>query len=216
MSCKKICTIYDTFKELLEDNDVYENMIVMTLGYDEINDKKGATYKIITKDEAYSNGITGRPLSKNSPLFAMTIFDDNDVVLPEIHNYDDEIRLINDTLKQIGDKAEWNEKRIDNIIREINSNPTDVKRVLELDGIKIIQLNNGTRYIIAVSDELSKINISLDLSEENSWVIPSIITVSDYKVDSVKVGTSSEIKYQDNKLIFNIDFTKIKKYAVEY
>ena len=70
---KQPCIVYNSFTEMVNDKDIIEGMVVMTLGYDRINDGEGGIYKIITKDQATYKKVPGQAFGRKSPLYAEKI-----------------------------------------------------------------------------------------------------------------------------------------------
>ena len=69
---KSFCIVYDTFLDLKKDTEINQNNIVMTLGYDSVDDNGGAVYRIILKSDAKKD-YKGESLGKESKYFAHCI-----------------------------------------------------------------------------------------------------------------------------------------------
>lgn len=69
---KGFCIVYDTFLDLKKDTEINLNNIVMTLGYDSVDDNGGAIYRIILKSDVKKD-YKGESLGKESKYFAHCI-----------------------------------------------------------------------------------------------------------------------------------------------
>lgn len=67
---KRNCLIYDTFKDMIKDKDIMDNMIVMTLGYNTVNDNQGGLYEIVKKDTMGLKRESGESFGMKSPYYA--------------------------------------------------------------------------------------------------------------------------------------------------
>lgn len=70
---KRVCITYETLTDMINDPDITDGLIVMTMGKNKVNDGKGSYYKIITKDEKGTAKINGVEFPKGNPYFAMNI-----------------------------------------------------------------------------------------------------------------------------------------------
>lgn len=191
---KRFCLIYDTFKEMITDPDIISDMVVMTLGHDKIDDKKGGIYKIVTKDSINLKKAEGESFGYKSPFFALSISS----------NIIDELKT---SILQ-------NEQTINCIEKTLNSSLTNniyknriIKEIYldELKTLKIIEADNGIRYILNENKNCKVFSKVIKINEENSWIIPTEFVISNYFIN-YKVFEFCSIKYEDNLLKFEIEF----------
>lgn len=215
---KCCCIIYDTFVDMTKDTDIVDNMIVMTLGHDKVDDNKGSLYKIIRKDDKSLKSINGESLGKNSYYCAV------EIKMPELSktkNKDNDLISLEDNIKRL---TEFSTKNINEIFDSINvSNEMittgqtyNVLYLNEEKTIKIVQCYNGTRYIVSTEPKISKIKKEIEITDENSWIIPTEFTITDFYVTAKDLGTASNILYCRDKLTINVDFSALNLRVIQY
>lgn len=200
----KVCIVYDTFVDMINDSSIVENTVVMTLGYKDVNDGNGRLYKIITKNEKGLRKLEGRSFGKNSPLFAMEIINPS----------------VTDTLKELSSKVEELSKTVMNfkqpktekdnafILHKINLNDEGT--------VKVVKLYNNLTYIVNTGEVSSKVVKEIEITEESKWIIPTDFILSEFKITEKKVGSYITIKYAEGKLTFTINFAKLKTNVIHY
>ena len=143
---KTFITVYDTFQELCDDPDLTESMVVMTLGDVNIDDGKGATYKIISEK---ANGNDTLPIRRGlNPLSARII---SSYSIPKNIK---SVHTISSTVNAIGDSVNLSYEKTD----EIHNDIIDVKK-------HVIEVINNDVPNIEKNISSIKSNVS-DLTED--------------------------------------------------
>lgn len=89
---KSFCVAYDTFLDLKEDKNIRDKMVVMTLGYETINDNRGGVYRIVSKNDI-TKDTKGESLGRDSRYFAevINVFNNTDIVNKLNDNVNNEV-----------------------------------------------------------------------------------------------------------------------------
>lgn len=249
---KAFCLVYDTFEDMKKDTDIRENMVVMTMGYESIDDDRGGIYKICLKDKE----INGESLGNKSIYCAKMIQSFNVVdkiaeVKKSQHNLVNKINVqktsLTKKIERVNDKIEnsfndvvsrvkttvnelFDNQKEENVnllkksLEEIKSVETDavtgdVVNELYVDkekSLRIVKADNGKKYIINEGSVKRVVNINIEITKDNEWILPTEFTITNFKVAKKRIGTCSFIKYSDGVMNITLDFNKNKQIVVEY
>lgn len=212
---KRFCLVYDTFRDMIQDPDISVGMIVMTMGYESLYDEGFTVYKISMKNNVNMKKTEGRPFGIKSPYYAVKISDNS---CHDIYNRIDENTA---AIKSLGSTIDSSMYRDNKTTITISSNtPNEIVNELYLDDdkhVKVVMLSNGKRYIVSDGENGHTYNISITLSTENSWIIPSEFIVSDYKIDTLCISTNNHIDYiHDNTLLFTLQLDTHTSNVIPY
>lgn len=178
---KTFITVYDTFQELCNDPDLTESMVVMTLGDANIDDGKGATYKIISEK---ANGEDTLPIRRGiNPLSARII---SSYLIPKNIK---SVHMISSTVNAIGDSVNLSYEKTDEIHKNIN----DITSHIDEMGTHVSSLSNDMDnmkedLITVVNDNIPDISKNIaDMKSHISTLTNDVDTVSSTGEDAIDI-----------------------------
>lgn len=203
---KRFCLVYDTFKEMITDPDIISDMVVMTLGHDTVDDGLGAIYRVSTKDSNKTKH--GESFGLKSPFYAESIveFSHEDMKSLILENHQ--------LIKGLGHSFNNFNKMINDNISL--SNQVFQEIMLNDEGtVRVIQTFNGMRYIVDERENNTKIEKSITITNENTWLLPTEFVINNICTFK-SIGTNMGISYNDGTLTFTLELTNDTPKVIPY
>lgn len=216
---KRVCLVYDTFQDMIKDPDIIADMVVMTLGFECVDDGEGGIYKIILKGTNNTRNLNGGSFGPKSQYFAKLISMQDVVSLRQ--NLLETRQLIKGLENALNAAVVPGNIDMNDVYHGINQTiNTSNKQFQEFyldeeNDIKIVQTFEGLRYIIHKNRNSAIFTKEVEITEENSWLIPTEFIITDYFVNSKDIHCGN-IHYENNKLIFNLDFSEARPFVIPY